>query len=87
MSRLPELRDCFTPDGNLKFDPYRVDPELDRRYQAVFDEDGYLLDRSAVGRLVEKMQWSWRCDAVGLYHADIHAGSTKGSYPTKYYFR
>lgn len=87
MSRLPELRDCFTPDGNLKFDPYRVDPELDRRYQAVFDDDGFLRDSTALAKLIEQMKWGWRCNAVGLYHADIHAGSTKGSYPTKYYFR
>jgi len=87
MSRLPDLQDCFNADGNLTWDPYRVDPDVDRRYQAVFTEDGYLRDPAALAKLIDRNQWSWRSTAVGLYHADIHASSTKGSYPTKYYFR
>jgi len=80
------LEDCFTPEGNLKFDPYRCDRE-DHRYQILFNENDNLNDLQALKKLIEKKKWTWDSVAVGLYHADIFAMGTKNNYSTIYYFR
>lgn len=84
-----KIQDCFTEDGRLKFDPYRTGLESEKwyLYEVLFTEDGWLQDRAELKRLIERKKWAWDCDAVGLYHAERHASSTKGSYPTYYFTR
>lgn len=78
------MENCFDDDGNLTFDPYRCDHKSEQ-YQALFNDEGYLLNRYALGNFIYMKRWDWKCDAVGLYHAQTLAFNTKGSYPT-YYF-
>lgn len=89
-----KLKDCFDENGYLKFDPYRFSedretPRMVALKNLLFTEDGYLADRGTLAKLINenKNKWQWSCDAIGLYHAERHASSTKGSYPTYYYFR
>lgn len=89
-----KLRECFNEVGKLKIDPYRKLSEDEvgykdykKIYDIVFDESGFLLDRNSLLEFAIKIQAPYTSDLVGLYHADIHAGSTKGAYPTIYYFR
>ena len=89
-----KLKDCFDDNGNLKFDPYRFDEENETPTRIamknlLFTEDGWLTDRNELAKLISENggKWLWTCSAIGLYHAEIHASATKGSYPTYYYFR
>lgn len=86
------LRDCFDQKGNLLFDPYRFNEEDETPTRIalknlLFKEDGYLSNRVELANLIDKSDWSWNCDAIGLYHAEQLAYATKGSYPTFCYFR
>ena len=87
-----KLKELFDKNGYLKFDPYRLDKcnkNQVRQYAFLFDEDGYLnfgMD-TEIAQLIEESGWGCYCDAVALWHANIMAGNTKGSYPTIYYFR
>jgi len=89
-----KLKDCFDDNGMIKFDPYRFDEEKETPYglalkNLLFTEGGWLQDRAALGLLISSKsdKWKWNCTAIGLYHAEILARATKGSYPTYYYFR
>lgn len=87
------IKDCFNEKGNLIFDPYRHDPDtatprIQALYDYLFDESGYLTNREELAKFVDRNpNLPWRCDAVGLYHAEMLAMQTKGSYPTYYYYR
>lgn len=87
-----KIKDLFNENGNLSFDPYRLDHdnqvELDQ-YNTLFDGDGDF-KTGVVGELVKLINdnnWPWSCDAIGLYHADLFSNNTKGNYSTIYYFR
>lgn len=88
-----KIKDCFDANGYLIFDPYRFDedretPKLIALKNLLFTEDGWLADRQQLVKLInDNPHWEWTCHAVGLFHAEIHASATKGSYPTYYYFR
>lgn len=86
MSKPYPIELCFDENGMITFDPYRCDRD-DPKYKALFDEYENLNDRSALAALIKKKKWSWDCEAVGLYHADLFSINTKGNYPTTYYFR
>lgn len=87
------IKDCFNSEGNLKFDPYRMDIENETptriaMYELMFDDRGFLNDRIALLDYINRNKTlPVTCDAIGLYHADLFACNTKGSYPTYYYFR
>ena len=87
-----EIKELFNENGNLKFDPYRVnddDKTEVEKYNLLFDEDGMLKPgiSEKIIVLITDYEWKWNCDAVALYHADIFADNTKGNYSTIYYFR
>lgn len=77
---------CFTPSGQLKFDPYRTD-RGDENYKLLFNNHGELKDRTELARLIIKNSWSLESDAVALFHSSVFASNTKGNYPTVYYWR
>lgn len=89
----PTIKDCFDNNGMIKFDPYRFDEETWTPYyialrNILFTENGWLQDIKELEFLINsKPKWNWKCTAIGLYHAEIHANATKSSYPTYYYFR
>lgn len=88
-----KLKDCFNERGNLKFDPYRFDSDTATPNQIamndlLFTDNGYLKDRAALEKFIDQHpEFKWDCHAIGLYHAEIHAYSTKDAYPTYTYFR
>lgn len=86
------IEDLFNKNGNLDFDPFRMDYNdllMVEKYNFLFDEDGDLnmgISEKIIG-LINNNKWNFSCDAIGLYHADIFAMNTKGNYSTIYYFR
>lgn len=87
-----KLKDCFTDKGAIKFDPYRLDENIQSEVMMngiIFDEDGYLNVgiKSQLCDLIRENNWSPFCDAVGLIHAECFALNTKNNYSTIYYFR
>lgn len=87
------LKDCFDDKGMIKFDPYRFDrdnetPTRIAMFDALFTEDGWLLNYHLLKNLINaNPHWHWTCTAIGLYHANIFANATKSNYPTYCYFR
>lgn len=87
-----KIEDLFNENGNLSFDPYRLDhgnkTELEK-YNLLFDEDGDLKMEviSKLVNIINDKNWPWSCDAIGLYHANQFSNNTKGNYSTIYYFR
>lgn len=84
------FEDVFDHRGNFKdhFDPFRADPDHPIR-KLLFDEQGYLNDgvlRELKGYIKTNNPYPFS-DAVGMYHASIFAGNTKGNYTTIYYWR
>ncbi len=84
-----KLKDCFNNEGNLKFDPYRLNAiPIEIAMNDLVFEDGYLRDMQELEKLIDgNPQWHWTCSAVGLYHAQILACATKNNYSTIFYFR
>lgn len=83
-----KLEDCFNEKGDFKdfFDPYR---DHDHEFKKFLFDDGNLRDElwSDLKTFINKNNFHFTCDAISLYHADMHGGNTKGSYPAIYYWR
>lgn len=84
--------DVFDDKGNLSYDPYRLDEEVDLKHaeqHKFLFEDGFLRDFNALEAWVSE-NWSKltpSSDAVLLLGAQSLARHTKGAYPTYYLFR
>lgn len=87
-----KLIDCFRFNGNLQFDPYRVNEKnyIDMEmYNMIFDEDGdvKLEVLPEIKKLIKEYNWDIMSDAVRLLYAADISSFTSGNYSSIYAWR